>query len=182
MTVLCWLYYDSQDGPVFTYWTRQKRQFVIKIVDGNVVARFRNGDHLGTYPLRSSSLKPDWIFVGASYNRSSGETKVWVDGDVVGEENIGKDFELGTQNNVTMGAWKSNGSYFKGRITQMQVYNLALTQGQIQAIQDQFSRSGKNASHSCCCCCCCWSGYFHCCCLFVCLFVFFFCFVFFHEI
>ena len=147
MTVLCWLYYDSQDGLIFSYWTRQKRQFVIRILKKKVVARFRKGDHLETYPaLKSSSLTPGWIFVGASYNRSSGEAKVWVNVDVVGKENIGKDVDLGTQNNVIMGAGKSNGSSFKGRITQMQVYNLALTQGQIQAIKEQINRLGKNVS------------------------------------
>ena len=118
-------------------------------------------------------------FFGASYNRLSGETKVWVDGNVVWVKNIGKYFELGTQNNVRMGARKSNGSYFKGRISRMQVYNLALTQGQIQAIQDQVLRPDKNASHSCCCCCCCccyWSGFFLFLLLLVCLcfFSFFF--------
>ena len=109
---------------------------LIKIVNGQFVAHFRKPDHSAKYPLWSSSLTPGWIFVGASYNRSSGETKVWVDGNEVWVEIIGKYFELGTQNSVTMGVRKSSGRYFKGRITQMQVYNLALTQGQIQSIQD----------------------------------------------
>ena len=193
LTMLCWLYYDSQDGPIVTYWTSQNRRVMIKIVNGKFVAHLRKPGHSATYTLRSLSLIPGWIFLGASYNRSSGEAKVWVDGNVVGVKNIEKDFELGTQNNVTMGARKSNGSYFKGRITQMQVYNLTLTQGQIQAIQDQVLRPGKNASHSCCfyccccCCCCCWFDFRHCCStiffwqlLFVCLCFLFF--VFFHEI
>ena len=119
---------------------------MIKIDNGKFVAHFRERNNSATYHQQKSSLTPGWIFVGASYNRSSGEAKVWVDGNVVWLENVEKYFELSTQNNVTMGARKSNGSYFKGRITQMRMYNLALTQEQIKAIKEQLNHPGKNVS------------------------------------
>ena len=146
MTVACWLYYDNQDGPIFTYWTRGKYGVVIRIHNGKFFAHFRNRNHSQTTPLQSSTLRHGWTFVGASYNRSSGEAKLWVDGVEKRKRSIGTNFDLGTQDNITMGVRRHSDSYFKGRITQMQVYKLALTQEQIKAVKEQINRTGRNVS------------------------------------
>ena len=70
-----------------------------------------------------------WKFVGASYDRSSGETTLWVDVDEVETTNIGAGHKLATQGNVIMG------ESLESKIAQMRVYNLALTREQIQTIQ-----------------------------------------------
>ena len=49
--------------------------------------------------------------------------------------NIGAGLELATQDKVIMGRKIGDTRYFKARIAQMQVYNLALTQEQIETIQ-----------------------------------------------
>ena len=49
--------------------------------------------------------------------------------------NIGIGLDLATNDSIRMGAYDR--AYFKGRIAQMQVYDKALTQEQIQAIQQQ---------------------------------------------
>ena len=49
--------------------------------------------------------------------------------------NIGIGLDLATNDSIRMGAYDQ--AYFKGRIAQMQVYDKALTQEQIQAIQQQ---------------------------------------------
>ena len=82
-----------------------------------------------------TNLAGGWKFVGASYDRSSGEAKLWVNGAVVQTLNIGAGLELATQDSVRMGAKSGNGNYFKGRIAQMRIYDRALNQEQIQAIQ-----------------------------------------------
>ncbi|CAH3188395.1 unnamed protein product, partial [Porites evermanni] len=103
MTMLCWVYYNSKDGPLFNY--------------------------------RPS--KP-WAFVGATYDHSTGDAKLWVNGAVVQTLNIGAGLDLATQDSIRMGAIKNYDWWsFKGRIAQMQVYDKALTQEQIQTIQQQ---------------------------------------------
>ncbi|XP_068692201.1 uncharacterized protein [Montipora foliosa] len=74
-----------------------------------------------------------WRFLGTTYNRSSGEAKFWVNGTATETKNIGKDFELGTQYPL-----KIRSHNFKGRITQLRIYNCPLTQEQIQKIKGQF--------------------------------------------
>ena len=61
----------------------------------------------------------------------------WSCGSDVGNigSNIGAGLELATQDNITMGVKTGDDRYFKGRIAQMRIYNRALTQEQIQAIQ-----------------------------------------------
>ena len=65
----------------------------------------------------------------------SGEAKLWVNGAVVQTLNIGAGLELATQDSVRMGVKTDDSRYFKGRIAQMRIYNRALNQEQIQAIQ-----------------------------------------------
>ena len=43
-----------------------------------------------------------------------------------------------------MGVKIGDGRYFKGRIAQMQVYDVALTQEQIQAVKERIPVDGKN--------------------------------------
>ena len=136
MTMLCWVYYDGQDGPLFNYQKGATWGVHLWVDSGQLFVRFtkRSGYSFTTY-LIHTSLAGGWKFVGASYDRSSGEAKLWVNGAVVQTLNIGAGLELATQDSIRMGVKTGNGRYFKGRIAQMRIYNRALTQEQIQAIQ-----------------------------------------------
>ena len=69
--------------------------------------------------------------------------KLWVDVFVVQTLNIGAELDLATQDSIRMGAKNYDDRYFKGRIAQMQVYDKALTQQQIQVIQQQTEAVGE---------------------------------------
>ena len=58
-----------------------------------------------------------------------------VNGAVVQTLNIGAGLELAAQDSIRMGVKSGDRRYFKGRIAQMRIYNRALSQEQIQAIQ-----------------------------------------------
>ena len=51
--------------------------------------------------------------------------------------NIGAGLDLATQDSVRMGVKSGDGRFFKGRIPQMQVYDKALSEEQIQAIKEK---------------------------------------------
>ena len=150
ITMLCWLYHIGQDGPIFNYRTSGNEQWGVHlwINQGKFFVRYttRNYSKI-TDGLSHTTLAGGWKFVGASYDHASGEAKLWKDGAIVQSTNIGAGHDLATQDSIRMGAKGGAVRHFKGRITQMQVYSVALTKEQIQAIQKRTQRAGKTASH-----------------------------------
>ena len=137
--MLCWLYPGGQDGPLFNYWSGGGWGVHLWVASGQLFVRFRKRDYSNTQELHHTPLKPEdgWKFVGASYDQANGHAKLWVDGKVVQTLNIGANLQLATQGSVRMGVIIGDNRYFKGRIAQMQVYNIALTQEQIKIIKDR---------------------------------------------
>ena len=132
ITLLCWVYYDGQDGPLFNYKTSGDWGVHLWAAGGNLFARFTKRDYSFTNALSNAALTHGWRCVGASYNNINGEAKLWMDGAFVQTLNIGVGLELATQDSVRMGVKTGDGRYFKGRITQMRVYDVALPQELIQ--------------------------------------------------
>ena len=142
MTMLCWLYPDGQDGPLFNYGKNGSWGVNLWVWNGKLLARFIKRDYSLTKRLDQFRLKPEdgWKFVGASYDQANGHAKLWVDGKVVQTVNIDANLQLATQDSVRMGVTDDDvrDTYrFKGTIAQMQVYNIALTQEQIKVIKDR---------------------------------------------
>ena len=139
MTMLCWLYPGGQDGPLFNYRRGGIWAVHLWVADGKLFVQFVRRDYSSTNYLVHTPLKPEdgWKFVGASYDQANGDAKLWVNGKAVQTENIGANLQLATQDNVRMGAKIGDLRYFKGKIAQMQVYNVALTQEQIKLIKDR---------------------------------------------
>ena len=135
MTMLCWVYYNGQDGPLFNYKTSGLWGVHLWVVGaGQLFVRFTHRNYGFTTALGNTHLAGGWRFVGASYDGSSGDAKLWVNGAVVQTLNIGAGLDLATQDNIRMGVKSGDGRYFKGRIAQMQVYSSALSQEQIEEI------------------------------------------------
>ena len=146
MTMLCWLFPGGQDGPLFNYRNSGSWGVRLWVVAGQLFVQFTKRNYGGTDALLKTYLKPEdgWKFVGASYDQANGDANLWVDGLVVQTLNIGVNLQLATQDSVRMGVKIGDGRYFKGRIAQMQVYNVALTQEQIQAVKDRIPVDGEN--------------------------------------
>ena len=51
------------------------------------------------------------------------------------QTNIGAGLILGTQDDVIMGAKGGDGRYFRGRIAAMQIYDVALTEEQVNIVK-----------------------------------------------
>ena len=127
MTILCWVYYDEKGephGPIFSYNTGDKNGVHIGVHNRSFYAQFSDR---APYRLRTF-LAGGWKFVGASYDNETGEIKLWADGTFKQTRNMSAGVELGTQGSVRMGARKNK---FKGKISQLQIYNEALSQQQI---------------------------------------------------
>ena len=104
----------------------------MRINSGKLRTRFQKDTNLTT----DLSLEPkQWRYVGSSYDHETGNTSLWLNGTRIGERDIGADITLATERIVRMGAAKHGGQGFKGRITAMQVYNVALTAEQINEVK-----------------------------------------------
>ena len=130
ITMLCWVYLETSDvsGPLFNYnnpsiyWGVQ-----LWISFGKLVARFNNDKELTTtQPLAAKQ----WHYVGSSYDNNTGNASLWLNGTEAVYENIGAGITLATKLEV------SAIGYFKGRITALQIYDVALTADQINEVKD----------------------------------------------
>lgn len=137
ITLLAWVFVKSRDGPIFNYnplgwgvslWVNSKFHLAAKFVEQDEEC---NTCFVSALPLKRNA----WSYVGMSYDHTSGIAKLWVDGKVSRQRDIGANIELSTSRNARMGARAVNdGSYFNGRISRMQVYDMALSQREIEAV------------------------------------------------
>ena len=135
MTILCWVYYDEKGGPhgpLFDYNTGGRYRVELWVYHRLFYASFidRALSYSWSY-LHHTSLAGGWKFVGASYDNETGEIKLWVDGALKQTRRMRAGVELATQGNVRMGVRKNGKAWFKGKISQLQIYNEALSQQQI---------------------------------------------------
>ena len=134
MTFLCWVYYDANgepQGPIFNYNAGAKYGVHFWVFDGLFFVRFNDRAFAESPQLHHTSLAGGWKFVGASYDNETGESKLWAEGAFKQTRNLGANKQLGTQGSVRMGVRKDDNRYFKGKISQLQIYDVALSQRQI---------------------------------------------------
>ena len=136
ITMLCWVYMETSDvsGPLFSYNRPPQWGIRLRINSGKLLTRFQKDTNSTTdLPLEPKQ----WHYVGSSYDHETGNMTLWLNGTKVKESNIGAGITLATEQTVRMGAAAKHGRQgFKGRITAMQVYNVALTAEQINEVKD----------------------------------------------
>ena len=71
-----------------------------------------------------------WNYVGATYDGNTGMATLWVNNRPVVRSNIGR-IRLATNRPVRMGAKIGDRRYFRGRVSCVQVYSVALNRKQI---------------------------------------------------
>ena len=140
ITLLCWVYPQSTDGPIFNYKTTGDPGWGVHfwIHFGKLYGRVSQRNYFMFPGLSSFQVLAlnQWHYVGFTYNHSTGIANLWLDDQRVVQRNIGVGLSLSTQDNVRMGALENDGRYFKGRITAMQIYDVALTGEQINAVEN----------------------------------------------
>ncbi|XP_078379553.1 uncharacterized protein LOC144662584 [Oculina patagonica] len=144
ITMLCWVYPENTNGPIFNYkitggLASNLWGIHLWIHSGKLYGAFSRRD----YTLIQPTLIADqplalnqWHYVGLSYDYNTGIANLWLYGQQVWQKDIGARQTLATQDNVRMGAIEDDSRYFKGRITAMQIYDVALTAEQINAVEN----------------------------------------------
>ena len=142
ITLMCWVRPGGQDGPLFNY--KKTGDFGVHIwIEGN--GKFFNritksGSYAHLDPLRTNqSLEVGkWVHVAATYNSYTGVNSIYVDGVLNKTQNVEKGVRIATNDPaVRMGVKIGDSRYFKGAITKMMVYDVALRAEQILAVRNQ---------------------------------------------
>ena len=134
ITLLAWVFPMGR-GPIFEYF-RGVKFWVVR--SDTLYVHFIRRDRRRTRVLIKRRLRPRrWNYVGATYDQRTGIATLWLDSRPILSQNIGKSITLATKNTVYMG-----GS-FRGRISCMQVYSVAMTGPQIYKVKNLCNKPGK---------------------------------------
>ena len=127
ITLLVWINPRGGAGPIFNYDPRGFGVHLWVTRAGRLFARFVRRTRAVTEPLISQRLRrKSWSFVGATYDQTTGIGKLYVNDKEVVTKAIGR-IRLATNYPVRMGARRRDRRYFRGWITCMQVYDVAIS-------------------------------------------------------
>ena len=127
ITLMCWVQQGqyNQIGPLFSYGEKKisiwfgKRWFGIVISERTITCE---GLSAGK-----------WVHVAANYDHNTGNCSLYINGHLCISQYIGEGYEISTTGQkARMGAMDEERWYFKGKIAEMKVYDVALNEAQIQ--------------------------------------------------
>lgn len=126
ITILLWLYnYDNNAEATFLQYKGMK--LVVKRTE--LKLKFLKPSWANSNNQLTGTLaERGWTFVGVSYNETNAEAKLYINGNMVISKKPSANF-IGSQ------LLKLGGNNFKGKITQLMLFNLTLTQEQIAGIK-----------------------------------------------
>ena len=137
ITIVCWLYtYD--DGNTKTEGFLQYKGIHLSANHKELKLSSTSNDQL----LTGTLAEKGWTFVGVSYNEMTAEVKLWIDGNVVNSTTLTADFDSNGPQLLKLG-----GNNFKGKMTQLMLFNLTLTQEQTQGIKGRMKLPGETKSY-----------------------------------
>lgn len=141
ITLLCWVRPGGKDGPLFNYNKSGPYGVHLWITSGKLYFRITKVRSHARLPAITTDQRlgvGKWAHVAATYNHTTGVNSIYVNGMLNKTQNIGAGLRISTNDRaIRMGATISNGRYFKGAVTQMGVYNVALSARQIRAVMSK---------------------------------------------
>ena len=133
ITLMCWVQRGGQDGPLFSYGDRGVSMW---IVDGKFLNQIVKRSSQPLSSIITAEVLPagKWVHVAASYDHITGNNSLYINGHFSISQNISKDYQMATNSDTIRMGFKDckNTTYFKGKIAEMKVYDVALNESQIQ--------------------------------------------------
>jgi hypothetical protein len=139
-TLSCWFQTNSTFGAAGSWWQG------MGLVDGEVAGGANDfGLTIGAGKLMFGIGSPDqtlispnsyndgvWHYVVGTRNRSSGDVKLYADGNLVNSSTFTNVGSLTSPPNLTIGSLQTISSYYGGNISNVQVYNRVLTDNEVR--------------------------------------------------
>jgi len=130
---MCWVQPGGQDGPLFSY---GDNGVLMQIVDGKFVNEIVKRSSQPLTSTQTAEILPagKWVHVAASYDHNTGINSLYINGHFSISQNIGKDYQIATNSYTVRMGFKDceETTYFKGKIAEIKVYDVALNKAQIQ--------------------------------------------------
>ena len=137
ISLSAWVFPESSNGEIISYWKNSHLGVSLSLEENHVVFDLYSRED----PKRLETLKSPsklslarWYHVGVTYNNVTDVARIWIDGRVVMSGYVtgagGYEFLLRTQYD----AWI--GFLFKGRISQVGFWDVALTNENICSVQN----------------------------------------------
>ena len=132
ITIIAWIYHEGRAGPIFNYMPNGWGVHLWMVSPRTLFVRYtRRRGRKPTAALSSRKIKPrTWQYVAATYDYITGYAKLYLDGKVIAQRKIGR-IRLATNYPVRMGARRGDRRYFRGRISCVMVFDVALNPNQI---------------------------------------------------
>ena len=132
ITLMCWVQPGGQDGILFYYVGIGVSMSIFNRKLGNVIWK-RTSKKLSTRTATEVLPAGKWFHAAASYDYNSGINSLYINGHLKASQHIGTGYEIATASQrVRMGAEDQDNQYFRGKIAEMKVYDVALNEAQIQ--------------------------------------------------
>ena len=135
VSLMCWVQPGGQDGPLFSYGV-SSWGVNMGIKEGKLFIRMvERSSFKQLTSIRTPEVLPvgKWVHVAASYDHSSGNNSLYINGDLSSSHNIGRGYQIATNTQkVRIGSARARDGYFKGKTAEMKVYDVALNGAQIQ--------------------------------------------------
>ena len=130
ITLMCWLQFEGQDGPIFSYYSVR-----MWIEYGKFFFGLINSYSLQRTRISTAEVLPTgkWVHLAASYDHNTGYNSLYVNGHLRASQNIGSGYGnpvFGYE--IRMGSTRDGSDHFRGKIAEMKVYDVALNEAQIQ--------------------------------------------------
>ena len=136
ITLMCWVQPRHYSGSLIRYGYEWESGVQMWIVDGkfyNQIVKRTSTQPLTSIRAADVFLVGKWVHVAASYDHNTGNNSLYINGHFSVSQNIDKGYEIATTSDVLMGGrHERNNAYFKGKIAEMKVYDVALNEAQIQ--------------------------------------------------
>ena len=132
ITLMCWVQPGGQDGSLFDDSVDHPYRVPtrMRILNGKFfiqIVKHRSSGQLRYITTAEVLPEGKWVHVAASYDHNSGNNSLYINGHLRLSQNIGTGYEIATTFfRVLMG------QYFRGKIAEMKVYDVALNEAQIQ--------------------------------------------------
>ena len=132
ITILAWIYHEGRAGPIFNYMPNGWGVHLWMISPNTLFVRYtRRQGRTSTTALSSRRITPrKWQYIAATYDNITGYAKLYLDSKLIAERRLGR-MRIATNYPVRMGARRGDRRYFRGRISCVMVFNVALNPNQI---------------------------------------------------
>ena len=133
ITMMCWVQRGGQDGPLFSYGDWGVSMWIVDGKFFNQIVK-RSSQPLISIITAEVLSAGKWVHVAASYDHITGNNSLYINGHFSISQNISKDYQIATNSDTVRMGFKDckNTTYFKGKIAEMRVYDVALNEAQIQ--------------------------------------------------